>query len=57
MSGVGGLSRIMEQEFRLKWLAGKVGKESAAARYGSATPTDNFSIQEDKPYAEVRMKI
>lgn len=32
---------------------GKVGKDSAAARFASATPSD-FSIQESKPYAEVR---
>lgn len=31
---------------------GKVGKESAAARFAAATASD-FSIQEDKPYAEV----
>nr|POE67351.1 mannose-6-phosphate isomerase [Quercus suber] len=30
---------------------GKVGKDSAAARFASAT---SFTIQEDKPYAEVR---
>jgi hypothetical protein len=32
---------------------GKVGKDSAAAKFAAATPTDDFSIQEDKPYAEV----
>jgi hypothetical protein len=32
---------------------GKIGKDSAAAKYASATPSDTFSIQEDKPYAEV----
>ena len=32
---------------------GKVGKDSAAAKFAAATPADNFSIQEDKPYAEV----
>jgi len=31
---------------------GKVGKDSAAARFASATASD-FSIQQDKPYAEV----
>jgi hypothetical protein len=31
---------------------GKVGKESAAAKFAAATASD-FSIQEDKPYAEV----
>ncbi|TKA74192.1 Mannose-6-phosphate isomerase [Friedmanniomyces simplex] len=34
---------------------GKVGKSSAAARFASATPSDNFSIQNDKPYAELWM--
>ncbi|KAG9886192.1 hypothetical protein KCU94_g17281, partial [Aureobasidium melanogenum] len=33
---------------------GKVGKDSAAARFASATPSD-FSIQEEKPYAELWM--
>jgi mannose-6-phosphate isomerase len=32
---------------------GKVGKDSAAAKFAAATPADDFSIQEDKPYAEV----
>jgi mannose-6-phosphate isomerase len=32
---------------------GKVGKESAVAKFAAATASD-FSIQEDKPYAEVR---
>jgi mannose-6-phosphate isomerase len=31
---------------------GKIGKESAAARFGAATSSE-FSIQEEKPYAEV----
>ncbi|MCJ1483794.1 Mannose-6-phosphate isomerase [Schaereria dolodes] len=34
---------------------GKVGKESAAAKYASATPSDDFSIQDEKPYAELWM--
>lgn len=34
-------------------LKGKIGKDSAAAKYAAATPSDTFSIQEDKPYAEV----
>lgn len=34
---------------------GKVGKDSAAARFASATPSSDFSIQDDKPYAEVRL--
>ena len=33
---------------------GKVGKQSAAARFAAATPSD-FSIQEEKPYAELWM--
>jgi mannose-6-phosphate isomerase len=31
---------------------GKIGRDSAAATFAAATPSD-FSIQEDKPYAEV----
>lgn len=34
---------------------GKIGKESAAANYAAATPAVEFSIQEDKPYAELWM--
>ncbi|QSZ33020.1 hypothetical protein DSL72_002605 [Monilinia vaccinii-corymbosi] len=34
---------------------GKVGKDSAAAKFAAATPTDDFSIQEEKPYAELWM--
>ncbi|TVY71425.1 Mannose-6-phosphate isomerase [Lachnellula suecica] len=34
---------------------GKVGKESAAAKFAAATPAHNFSVQEDKPYAELWM--
>lgn len=34
---------------------GKVGKESAAAKFAAATPANDFSIQEDKPYAELWM--
>ena len=34
---------------------GKKGKDSAAAKYAAATPRDDFSIQEDKPYAELWM--
>lgn len=33
---------------------GKKGSESAAAKFAAATATDDFSIQDDKPYAEVR---
>lgn len=32
---------------------GKVGSDSAAAKFAAATPADDFSIQEEKPYAEV----
>lgn len=35
---------------------GKVGKESAAARFAAATAED-FSIHDDKPYAEVGIYI
>ncbi|KAI9680691.1 MAG: Mannose-6-phosphate isomerase [Caeruleum heppii] len=34
---------------------GKVGRESAAAKFAAATPSDDFSIQEEKPYAELWM--
>ncbi|KAF2087349.1 mannose-6-phosphate isomerase [Saccharata proteae CBS 121410] len=34
---------------------GKVGKESAAAKYAVATPSNDLSIEEDKPYAELWM--
>jgi hypothetical protein len=32
---------------------GKIGNDSAAAKFAAATPADDFSIQQDKPYAEV----
>ena len=32
---------------------GKKGEASAAAKYAAATPAADFSIQADKPYAEV----
>ena len=32
---------------------GKKGTSSAAAKFAAATPAADFSIQEDKPYAEV----
>ncbi|RFU33359.1 hypothetical protein B7463_g3013, partial [Scytalidium lignicola] len=34
---------------------GKVGSDSAAAKFAAATPADDFSIQTDKPYAELWM--
>ncbi|THV49446.1 hypothetical protein BGAL_0194g00050 [Botrytis galanthina] len=34
---------------------GKVGNDSAAAKFAAATPADDFSIQEGKPYAELWM--
>ena len=43
--------------FALSKSIGKVGKESAAAKLASATPSNDFSIQEDKPYAEVRLRL
>jgi hypothetical protein len=36
---------------------GKKGKDSAAAKYASATPSDGFSSQEEKPYAEVSVQL
>ncbi|KAF3023579.1 Mannose-6-phosphate isomerase [Neopestalotiopsis sp. 37M] len=34
---------------------GKIGSDSAAARFAAATPADGFSVQSDKPYAELWM--
>ncbi|KAI0153171.1 mannose-6-phosphate isomerase [Xylariaceae sp. FL1272] len=34
---------------------GKVGSDSAAAKFGNATPADGFTIQSDKSYAELWM--
>lgn len=34
---------------------GKKGNDSAAARFATATPASDFSVQEDQPYAEVRL--
>ncbi|KAI4240850.1 MAG: hypothetical protein LQ352_007549 [Teloschistes flavicans] len=34
---------------------GKVGKDSAAAKYAAATETSKFSIENEKPYAELWM--
>ncbi|KAL2016662.1 hypothetical protein VTK56DRAFT_3206 [Thermocarpiscus australiensis] len=34
---------------------GKKGTASAAARFAAATPSDNFTIQDDRPYAELWM--
>ena len=32
---------------------GKKGRDSAVARFAAATPSDGFTIQDDRPYAEV----
>jgi len=34
---------------------GKIGNDSAAARFAAATPSQSFSVQQDKPYAELWM--
>ncbi|EER36519.1 phosphomannose isomerase [Histoplasma capsulatum var. duboisii H88] len=34
---------------------GKIGQESAAARYAAATPSSSLSIQDERPYAELWM--
>ncbi|KAI9799764.1 MAG: Mannose-6-phosphate isomerase [Piccolia ochrophora] len=47
------LLRLQCGELTYDW--GKVGKESAAARFASATPSSDFSIQDEKPYAELWM--
>ena len=36
---------------------GKIGSDSAAAKFAAATPSDTFSIQSDKPYAEVSISF
>ncbi|KAI4139092.1 MAG: hypothetical protein LQ341_004362 [Variospora aurantia] len=36
-------------------IAGKVGHDSAAAKYAAATETGDFSIESEKPYAELWM--
>lgn len=41
------------QHLGLILLSGKIGKDSAAARFAAATPSKDFSIQDSKPYAEV----
>jgi mannose-6-phosphate isomerase len=33
---------------------GKKGNASAAARFAAATPSDDFTVQDDQPYAEAR---
>ena len=35
--------------------AGKVGNESAAAKFAAATPSNKVSIEQQKPYAELWM--
>jgi mannose-6-phosphate isomerase len=40
-------------ENRPERVTGKKGRDSAAAKYALASPPEGFSIQEDKPYAEV----
>jgi hypothetical protein len=34
--------------------SGKIGADSAAARFAAATEQSGFKIESDKPYAEVR---
>lgn len=36
---------------------GKIGSDSAAAKFAAATPSDTLSIQSDRPYAEVRLSL
>lgn len=36
---------------------GKKGSASAAARFAAATPSDDFSVQDDRPYAEAGDKM
>ena len=53
MTGVCLYLLLEHQSFQLRKGTGKVGKESAAAKYAAATPPSDFSIQAEKPYAEV----
>jgi hypothetical protein len=34
---------------------GKIGTSSAAAKFAAATPSENLTIEAEKPYAEVRL--
>lgn len=36
---------------------GKKGNASAAARFAAATPSDDFTIQDDTPYAEASFHL
>ncbi|KAL8696192.1 MAG: hypothetical protein Q9201_007782 [Fulgogasparrea decipioides] len=40
---------------RTQWVLGKVGKDSAAAKYAAATESNKLSIENGKPYAELWM--
>lgn len=51
MNGVG--SWLLAFQFWLNGPLGKVGKESAAAKYAAATESNQFSIENERPYAEV----
>lgn len=53
MNGVCLSRSRMQQVQKLRQSTGKVGKESAAAKFATATPSNEFSIEEEKPYAEV----
>lgn len=36
---------------------GKKGQASAAARFAAATPSQDLTIQDDRPYAEVSFRV
>lgn len=40
----------------LPYLYGKKGTDSLAARFATATPENNFKIDEDQPYGEVSIQ-
>ena len=42
---------------RLRYSQGKLGSQSAAAKFATATPSSGFSIEQEKPYAEVIYQI
>ena len=48
------ISLISQDAIEAERAPGKVGKDSAAARFAAATPSDDFSVQDDRPYAEAR---
>jgi len=42
---------------RVQLCTGKIGNDSAAARFAAATTQSGFKIEESRPYAEVPMPL